>query len=232
MTKSGIRSILKTQIAYYQARALEYDEWFLRIGRYDHGSKSKKLWFAEVEEVKDQLKKFNPIGDILELACGTGWWTKELVKYADRLTAIDAINEVIEINKKKNPQHKIKFITEDIFRWNPTARYDAAFFSFWLSHVPVELFNQFWERVKKALKPGGRVFFIDSLKSEGLEKTYTINNPADMTSLRKLNDGNTFRIIKVFYQPQLLEKQLTSLGWKVKVKQTNRYFIYGSGRPA
>ena len=35
-------------MAYYQARASEYDEWFLRQGRYDRGSAQNAPWFTEV----------------------------------------------------------------------------------------------------------------------------------------------------------------------------------------
>ena len=30
--------VLASQIVYYKARAAEYDEWFCRKGRYDHGA--------------------------------------------------------------------------------------------------------------------------------------------------------------------------------------------------
>jgi hypothetical protein len=43
--------VLEEQIAYYRSRAGEYDEWFLRQGRYDHGPEGNARWFAEVEQV-------------------------------------------------------------------------------------------------------------------------------------------------------------------------------------
>ena len=36
------------QMAYDQARASEYDEWFLRQGRYDHRPTQNAPWFTEV----------------------------------------------------------------------------------------------------------------------------------------------------------------------------------------
>src|SRR3989338_6183684 len=229
MKRNEQDSILKEQIEYYEARATEYDEWFLRRGRYDHGSKLKKLWFSEVEQVKAELKKFNPKGKVLEIACGTCWWTEQLVKYAEHITAVDAASEVLILNKKKNGQEKVNYIKADLFNWNPQDKYDVIFFSFWLSHVPPDKFEQFWLLVQKALRPQGRVFFIDSLKSEGPEKTYTINNPFNPTSLRKLNDGRTFTVIKVFYRPEKLTQDLKQLGWYFKVKNTTNYFLYGFG---
>ena len=48
-------SIIQEQIAYYDARASEYDEWFYSIGRYDRGEELNGLWFNEVAVVKSAL---------------------------------------------------------------------------------------------------------------------------------------------------------------------------------
>jgi demethylmenaquinone methyltransferase/2-methoxy-6-polyprenyl-1,4-benzoquinol methylase len=74
--------LIEEQIAYYQARAGEYDEWFLRQGRYDHGPEMNARWFAEVEQVARALEAFAPAGDVLELASGTGLWTQRLAPTA------------------------------------------------------------------------------------------------------------------------------------------------------
>ncbi len=223
------KSILKDQIEYYRARASEYDEWFLRVGRYDQGSTRNALWFAEVDEVQKALKNFSPKGNVLELACGTGWWTQQLAQYANHITAVDVVPEVIAINKSKVGANNVTFIQADIFNWQPDAHYDVVFFSFWLFHVPSSQFEHFWQRVDQSLKPHGRVFFIDSLKSEQQHKTFTVNNRKHSTSIRKLNDGQTFNIVKVFYEPEELAKRLKSLGWRVTLKHTSNYFLYGYG---
>jgi hypothetical protein len=60
-------SLLREQIAYYQARAGEYDEWFFRRGRYDRGPELNGRWFNEVDILRRALGSFKPAGDILEL---------------------------------------------------------------------------------------------------------------------------------------------------------------------
>ena len=62
---------LAEQIEYYRARANEYDEWFFRQGRYDRGPELNKRWFEEIETLRDEIDRFKPAGEILELACGT-----------------------------------------------------------------------------------------------------------------------------------------------------------------
>jgi ubiquinone/menaquinone biosynthesis C-methylase UbiE len=89
-TGDRLDELLHEQIAYYRARASEYDEWFLRTGRYDRGEEQNSRWFAEVAEVAAALDAFRPAGRVLELAAGTGLWTERLARYADHITALDA----------------------------------------------------------------------------------------------------------------------------------------------
>ncbi len=89
----SIDTILQEQIDYYRARASEYDQWFLRLGRYDRGEELNRAWFSEVGELRAWLAQQAPLGDTLELACGTGWWSEQLVQYASSLTAVDASPE-------------------------------------------------------------------------------------------------------------------------------------------
>jgi demethylmenaquinone methyltransferase/2-methoxy-6-polyprenyl-1,4-benzoquinol methylase len=46
-------------------------------------------------------------------------------------------------------------------------------------------------------------------------------------SERKLNDGRTYRIVKIFYQSDRLQASLQDLGWQGKVDRTANYFLYG-----
>ena len=131
-------TILREQIEYYRARASEYDEWFLRVGRYDHGETLNQQWFDEVELFMKRLWSLESVEHILELACGTGIWTKELVKLGKHVTALDSSPEMLAINQQKVNHQAVTYHQADIFAWKPTQTYDMVFFSFWLSHVPPE----------------------------------------------------------------------------------------------
>ena len=228
--------LLRGQLAYYRARAGEYDEWFFRQGRHDRGPEYNRRWFSEVHRVRRELDGFGPTGDVLELACGTGLWTTELARHADSITAVDASPEVLEINRSRlrdaDPETPINYVRADLFDWRPERRYDAVFFGFWLSHVPPDRFAAFWDLVRSALGPGGRVFFVDSLRTETLaEKERLGRATRGNTTLRRLNDGREFRIIKVFYEPDGLATRLDEMGWNVCVRTTENYLLYGFGEP-
>ena len=170
---------------------------------------------------------------MLELACGTGLWTVELARHAASVTAVDASPEVLGINRARireaGHEAPVRYVEADLFDWRPDAAYDAVFFGFWLSHVPPERFEAFWELVRSALRPGGRVFFVDSLGPETSdERERCVRDLQDYTTTRQVEDGREFRIVKVFYDPAALERRLTNLGWRLSVR-TTEHLLYGFG---
>jgi demethylmenaquinone methyltransferase/2-methoxy-6-polyprenyl-1,4-benzoquinol methylase len=232
----GVQELLDEQLAYYRARAGEYDEWFLRRGRYDRGPARNRAWFDEVETVRERLRaEQSALPDaaaVLELACGTGLWTERLTLRAGSLTAVDASPEVLALNRERlrdvDLPGGVEYVQADLFAWRPARRYDFVFFGFWLSHVPPARFEAFWQLVGDALAPGGRVFFVDNLVPSTGAAALVAPGP-DARTLRELNDGRRFEIVKVFYDPPQLETRLARLGFAVRVEATPSYFLHGSG---
>jgi SAM-dependent methyltransferase len=220
---------LQQQIDYYRARAPEYDDWFFRRGRYDRGPQANADWFADVALLRGTLEKFKPAGDVLELACGTGLWTEQLLPYARSLTAVDASPETLAINRARvGAAAGVQFVQADLFAWHPQATFDVVFFGFWLSHVPPDLFEPFWRLVAGALRPGGRVFFVDSkFEPSSTARDHVLENAQADSVVRRLNDGREFQVVKVFYRPGELQARLRSLGWSADIRETPRYFLLG-----
>lgn len=219
--------ILQEQVQYYRDRASEYDEWFFRQGRYDRGESHRQQWFAEVAELESALRTAVPAGDILELACGTGLWTQHLAPLATHLTAVDAAPEAIALNQRRVGAASVEYIVADLFNWTPDRQFDFIFFGFWLSHVPAEKFIPFWQMVKAALKPNGRVFFVDSrLTQDSTARNHAALDRAG-SSERKLNDGRIYRVVKIFHEPTELQTSLRNLGWMGNVDRTDNYFLHG-----
>lgn len=228
--------LLREQVAYYRARASEYDRWFLREGRYDRGSEHRAAWFAEVAEVEAALHAAlgeAALGEkeVLELACGTGLWTRHLARDNTRVVAIDASPEAIAINRERLRSDKVDYRVADIFSWMSSETFDVVFFSFWLSHVPAARFSDFWALVRKAVKPHGQAFFVDSLLQQA--STARDHGPLDDSGIdrRRLDDGREFEIVKVFYTPAELERRLREAGWRGWVRSSGQFFLYGSVTP-
>ena len=226
--------LLAQQIAYYRARAPEYDAWWFRTGRFDRGEANNAAWRADaaaVEEAVTEMLEREAPATVLELACGTGLFTRHLAPRVRALTAVDASPEVIAINRARVASSNVRYVEADLFAYAPDARYDCVFMSFWLSHVPAARFDAFWAMVRGALAPGGFAYVVDSAHDP---TSTAANHPTpDRTAgivTRRLDDGREFRIVKVFWEPRPLAERLGTLGLDAKIAGTERYFIYGSVR--
>lgn len=216
-------SRLEEQKRYYAARAPEYDDWWWRRGRYALGPKREARWFADVAEADERLTAFGPRGAVLELAAGTGIWTRKLVAAADRVVALDASAETLALN---TPEAEL--VQADVFAWRPQERFDLCFFSFWLSHVPEERFDELWALVRSALKPEGRVFLVDSGAGDA---AHTGTDQAGFEETRTLADRRAFRIVKRRWQPDELAERVRALGFELDLSVTaNGHFLVGGGR--
>jgi SAM-dependent methyltransferase len=217
------RELLAEQARYYRERAAEYDDWWFRRGRYDGGPEENARWFAEAGEVEAALDRFGAVGDVLELACGTGLWTRHLVRHASSLTALDASPEMIELNRRRVGDARVEYVVADLWSWLPRRRYDVCLFGFWLSHVPESHFAAFWSLVGEALRPHGRAFLVDS--GSGLTKA-TVAWEGERQR-RRLADGREFEVVKRIYDPAELTRALAALGWEADLRRTP-FFLYGS----
>ena len=212
--------IVAEQLAYYRARAPEYTETAI-----------PELPTGRLKRVRDAtlvaLDAFRPSGDVLELACGPGTWTPAVLEHADRVTAVDGAPEMLQLAAAKVGQGPTRFIQAELFSWEPDQQYDAVFFAFWLSHVPLEHFEAFWGLVDRCLNPGGRVAFVDDAYRAADE---LIEGESSALIRRELSDGTVYRLVKVTHTPASLEQHLARLGWEIKVRWLERPFFWGEGR--
>jgi SAM-dependent methyltransferase len=215
-----VSDVLREQKRYYAERAPEYDDWWYRRGRYELEPEALARWRADVAEAEAALEHFAPAGSVLELAAGTGIWTRRLVRLADRVVAVDANAETLALNPSD-----AELVRADVFEWEPAERFDLVFFSFWLSHVPEERFDEFWSLVRASLVPRGRVFLVDSGAGD---TAHTGTDQADGEETRSLADGRTFRIVKRRWRPDELAERVRPLGLELALRDSaNGHFLYG-----
>jgi ubiquinone/menaquinone biosynthesis C-methylase UbiE len=119
--------LLEEQVTYYRSLAADY----LNQG----------LDLPGGDELAEALEAFGPAGSVLELACGPGVWTSQLLRHATDVTAVDASPEMLAIAAARVGDDRVRFIQADLFTWVPDRRYDEVFFGFWLSHVPPDVLS-------------------------------------------------------------------------------------------
>lgn len=215
-------------IAYYEARAGEYDDWYLRRGRYSHGAVHDQAWAAELDQATLWLDRLPIRGEIVELAAGTGWWSP-LLATKGSLSAYDAASAPLDRARDRLVAHGLRAHLHVCDAWaEPDREVDVLFCGFWLSHVPRGRLTDFLAVARRWLKPGGLFVFIDSRPDpQSGARDHPV--PRDDLSVRRLDDGREFTIPKVYYEAPELEAALRMAGFSAAdVTSTARFFLLGS----
>jgi len=207
------RELLDEQIAYYRARASEYDRT---------STPEDDPFAADADRVRDALRAFAPRGRVLEIAAGTGQWTAILAEYADELIAADASPEMLELNAAKVGDPSVRYLVADAFALEATHDFDVVFFGFFLSHVPHGRFEAFWSVVAGLLGPGGHVFLVDEGRHFLWREDWIDENAGIVR--RPLTNGQMHRAVKVLWRPDELQERLRLLGWDASVRSEGPFY--------
>jgi ubiquinone/menaquinone biosynthesis C-methylase UbiE len=138
---------------------------------------------------------------VLEIACGTGWWTPHGARDCASWLATDVNPETIAIAQAKPLPATVRFATVDAYSMAELgdARFDGAFAGFWWSHVPLAQLPAWLERLHARLEPGARVVILDNRYVEG-SSTRLSRRDADGNTYqqRHLDDGSAHEVLKNF----------------------------------
>ena len=203
--------VLQEQLAYYRARATSYDA---SLGDGLQGTQTA---------VVELLQQLGPFEHVLELACGTGIWTRLLLNVAQRVTAVDAAPEMLALNAAKVAETRVRYLRADLFTWEAAEQYDLVFFAFWLSHVPPSRLDTWLATMLRAVRPGGALVVVDEYAPTLEDEQLAL---ADIYARRPLADGRTFTIVKVFYDLADLRARLAHQDVDVEThKLDDRFFL-------
>ena len=213
-------------VAYYEARAPEYDDWYLRRGRYTHGPVHDTAWQAELDAAGRWLDALPMRGRIVELAAGTGWWSPLLAAKGE-LTAYDAAPATLDRARDRLLAHGLRahLHVRDAWAEPEGDPADALFAGFWVSHVERDRLPSFLALARRWLRPGGRLALIDSLP-DPMSGAADQPPPVGDRSIRRLADGREFTVVKVHRGPQEVAAALSAAGFvDVEVSVTGRFFL-------
>ena len=212
--------LLREQVEYYRQRAPEYDDWFHQRGRYDEGEGRRREWRAENTHADAVLRALGPVDAALELAAGTGLWSERLLRQARRLTLVDASPEALELALRRlRHDPRVSVEVADLFAYRPARRHDLVAFTFWLSHVPPARLPGFFALLRRSLRPNGVLFAIDQRAARGKQTA------ANHLQERSLDDGRSFRIVKIYYGQRELESLFAEHGFQIQVTLTPTLWI-------
>src|SRR6185503_12546328 len=119
-------------VEYYSQRATEYEDIYQR----DDPTRQ-----FELEQITGEVRRTFAGRRVLEVACGTGFWTKILIEVASEVVATDASATMLDLARQKSGSHRaLRLEQVNAYELGSAAaivgNFDGALANFWLSHVP------------------------------------------------------------------------------------------------
>jgi len=139
---------------------------------------------------------------VLEVACGTGWWTPHGARDATAWLATDLSPETLAVAQTKVLPSCVRFATVDAYALDlpqDAPPFDAAFAGCWWSHVPLPRLTAWLEVLHGRLAPGARIVFLDNSFVQAGSTPVSRRNAAGNTYQRRtLDDGSEHEVLKNF----------------------------------
>jgi SAM-dependent methyltransferase len=177
-------------ITYYRQRAGEYERIYAKPERQGDLARLRAIVEAAFSG-----------HHVLELSCGTGYWTEAIASEAMSVVACDVSLEMLEIARSKDwGSARVEFVEADSyalpdFGW----RHSAAFAGFWWSHIPRRRIEGFLAGLHARLKRGAKVMFIDNRYVEGSSTPISrVDKDGDCFQQRRLENGSIHEVLKNF----------------------------------
>lgn len=194
--------------------------------RYEQNAGYAEPVDSKVREIRSKIKlrhqRYVKGHAVLEIACGTGFWTKVIAKTARSVLATDASKKMISIAKKELIKYKnVDFKLSDAYSLkNIRGRFTAVYAHWWWSHMPKTRIRSFLVNLHKKLIPGAFVFFGDHLPNYTYRKTKIIyNKDSDRIEVRKLENRRKYYVIKNFPTQSEIKQCLAGIAKDIKFKK-------------
>ena len=165
---------------------------------------------------------------VLELACGTGYWTRIIAGVADKVVATDINADMIAMAKLRAlPADKVTLRVADAYDL-PTdlGDFTAVFIGFWWSHVAREQQEKFLAQIKSSYGKDLLVVLLDDAYVEGSSETVARTDLEGNTfQIRTAPDGDRYEIPKSYPSDSALRKKLASSVREIKIVRREYYWL-------
>ena len=193
---------------YYAARAPEYDE---TAGYTEAAGEALRA------PIKARYREMFAGHDVLEIACGTGYWTAVIAETARSVFAFDVNPSVLAVAKDRcRGFENVTLVVADAYAMDAVpGGFSAAFAVWWWSHVPRQRLHDFLSALHARLVPGALVLFVDQLRYDGPRRRQDAEG--NTLEARTLPDGRRFEIVKNFPSTEEVAEVLRDLADDVEV---------------
>ena len=208
--------------SYYRNRAHEYEKI------YDKPERQEDLF-----RLTGMLREIFSGKELLEIACGTGYWTERIAETAREILATDINNPVLNIARSKNYSNtKVTFRLADFNNIHSHGTHESLFGGFIWSHIKLEEINMFLDVLYDLITPAGMLVFIDNnyVESSSLPISYTDKNK-NTYQTRKLENGTEHLVLKNFPSEEFLIRILKERASEIEYIKLKYYWILKFKKP-
>jgi 2-polyprenyl-3-methyl-5-hydroxy-6-metoxy-1,4-benzoquinol methylase len=175
---------------YYAQRAAEYEAIYAKPERQ-----------ADLKAAAGMLQDIFRGKTVLEIACGTGYWTQKIAETAANILATDINESVLEIARFEKHIHLIMcdFSQADLYDIQSKPLSESLFGGFIWSHIKLEELPHFLKATHALVQPGGLIVFMDNRYVEGSSTPISEHDLQGNTyQQRVLKDGTAYSVLKNF----------------------------------
>ncbi len=203
-------------VSYYKDRAKEYEKIYAKPERQE-----------DLKTATSLLQEIFAEKQVLEIACGTGFWTEKIAKTASSILATDINETVIDVARKKDFSEKqVSFELADIYNFPIQDKFESLFGGFIWSHILLQDLDTFLSTVNSLVSPGSTVVFMDNNYVEGSNHEITKRDElGNSFQTRKLEDNTSHLVLKNFPTEEFLREKLKDISSEIKFFNLQYFWI-------
>jgi ubiquinone/menaquinone biosynthesis C-methylase UbiE len=175
---------------YYDARAPEYDEWYLGLGKF--AARDRPGWHEALHALQAAIQRLPPKAT-LDVACGTGFLTRHL---PGEITGLDQSERMLAIASRRVPH--ATFVHADALELPfEDDGFERVFTAHFYGHLRAREQARF---IAEAHRIAPELVIVDSAARP--------DHASEEYQQRVLNDGSSYEVFKRYFEPSALAGEL------------------------
>jgi len=182
----------------------------------------------DLAQVRERIAALVRGQTVLELACGTGYWTEVIAASAERVLATDILDEMIaRAGRRRLPEGKVAFrrvdgldLPEDL------GAFSCVFIGFWWSHLKRDEQDALLIQLRARLGPNVTLVLLDDAYVEGSSTTVARTDAQGNTyEIVTSPDGERFELPKNYPADSALRKRLGGDVREIRIERLTYYWM-------
>ena len=182
----------------------------------------------DLAKVRERIAALVRGQTVLELACGTGYWTEVIAASAERVLATDILDEMIErAGRRRLPEGKVAFRRVDgLDLPDDLGTFSCVFIGFWWSHLKRDEQDDLLVQLRARLGANVTLILLDDVYVEGSSTTVARTDAQGNTyEIVTAPDGERFELPKNYPADSALRKRLGGEVREIRIERLTYYWL-------